>query len=90
MTNEIKIGMIAETDFGWEFEVDVDGRAYQVMLAEDYFYRLTAGKITPKELVERSFEFLLARESPSSILGEFDLKQINQYFPEYETEITKL
>lgn len=82
--------MITETDFGWEFEVEVDGHAYQVILTEDYFYRLTAGKISPQELVERSFEFLLEREPPSSILGEFDLKQINQYFPEYEDEIYKI
>ena len=40
------------------------------------------------DLVERSFEFLLARESNTSILREFDLSTIERYFPEYAREIT--
>jgi len=39
------------------------------------------------DLVQRSFEFLLAREPSSSILREFDLSTIEQYFPEYAREI---
>lgn len=35
------------------------------------------------DLVRRSFEFLLAREPNTSILGEFDLSVIERYFPEY-------
>ena len=38
-------------------------------------------------LVTRSFEFLLARESNTSILREFDLSTIERYFPEYAREI---
>lgn len=38
-------------------------------------------------LVERSFEFLLRRERPSSILQHFDLSVIQRYFPEYDQEI---
>jgi hypothetical protein len=34
-------------------------------------------------LVRRSFEFLLERESNTSILREFDLSTIERYFPEY-------
>jgi hypothetical protein len=34
-------------------------------------------------LVRRSFEFLLERESNTSILPEFDLATIERYFPEY-------
>jgi hypothetical protein len=40
-------------------------------------------------LVKRSFEFLLARESNSSILREFDLSTIERYFPEYAREIRR-
>jgi len=36
-------------------------------------------------LIERCFEFLLARESNRSILRRFDLAVIGRYFPEYET-----
>jgi hypothetical protein len=38
------------------------------------------------DLVKRSFEFLLAREGNTSILGEFDLSTIERYFPEYARE----
>ncbi|MEA2657265.1 MAG: hypothetical protein QOI23_2630 [Chloroflexota bacterium] len=35
------------------------------------------------DLVRRSFEFLLDREPPQSILKEFELSDIERYFPEY-------
>jgi hypothetical protein len=38
-------------------------------------------------LVERSFRFLLERESNTSILRSFELSVIGQYFPEYEKTI---
>ena len=42
----------------------------------------------PREtLLERSFEFLLERESNTSILRRFDLPVIGSYFPEYERTI---
>jgi hypothetical protein len=41
------------------------------------------------DLVRRSFEFLLARESNTSILREFDLSTIERYFPEYAREIVR-
>ena len=37
-----------------------------------------------EDLVRRSFEFLLEREPPSSILRRFDLSVIESYFPEYD------
>jgi hypothetical protein len=39
------------------------------------------------DLVTRSFEFLLARETNTSILRAFDLSTIERYFPEYAREI---
>jgi hypothetical protein len=36
-----------------------------------------------EDLVRRSFEFLLEREPPSSILQTFDLSVIQRYFPDY-------
>jgi hypothetical protein len=47
------------------------------------------GKEAVEELVHRSFEFLLERESPSSILRTFDLSVIERYFPEYDRLIQK-
>jgi hypothetical protein len=42
---------------------------------------------TVEELVTRSFEFLLEREAPTSILRRFGLADIERYFPEYPTTI---
>lgn len=42
---------------------------------------------SPAELIRRSFEFLLERESKESILPDFDLSVIPRYFPEYDTAI---
>jgi hypothetical protein len=39
-----------------------------------------------EDLVARSFDFLLRREPPSSILRSFDLAVIQRYFPEYDRE----
>ena len=43
----------------------------------------------PTELVRRSFDFLLEREPPGSILRKFDLVAIGRYFPEYESTIRR-
>jgi hypothetical protein len=60
---------------------------HDVTLKQEDYLRLTGGKIEPEELVRRSFEFLLQRESKESILSRFDLSVISRYFPEYESEI---
>jgi len=60
-----------------------------VTLAEKDYMRLTGGTISPEELIRRSFEFLLERESKESILEHFDLIVISRYFPQYEREIKK-
>ena len=60
-----------------------------VTLQQDYYQKLTAGKIPLEELVRRSFEFLLEREPKEDILSRFDLPVIARYFPEFEREIRK-
>ncbi len=72
------------------FEVTVSGEtttAHQVTLSDEYHQHLTNGTITPESLIEKSFEFLLARESNTSILRTFDLPLISNHFPEYEKVI---
>ncbi len=61
---------------------------HNVSLDDAYYQRLTGGEMTKEELIKRSFEFLLMRESNQSILSSFDLSVINRYFPEYEDEIS--
>jgi hypothetical protein len=47
------------------------------------------GEVAPEVLVERSFEFLLERESADSILRRFTLDEIRRYFPVYPGEIAR-
>jgi hypothetical protein len=60
---------------------------HTVTVAPDYCERLTGGRVDAEKLVEKSFEFLLKRESNTSILRRFDLPVIQHYFPEYERTI---
>jgi len=87
MKYEIQVKPLDE----WTFQVDVTGirtTRHRVTTDPDYYRKLTSGRISAAELVKRSFQFLLARESNSSILSSFDLKVISRYFPEYEEEFT--
>jgi len=70
-----------------EFTVKVEGKEYDVNLDDEYWQDLTRGKIAKEELIKKSFEFLLEREPKESILSRFNLRIINQYFPEFEEEI---
>jgi hypothetical protein len=74
------------------FQVTVTDKStttHEVKVQADYALKLTAGKITTTQLVKKSFEFLLERESNISILRSFDLSVIARYFPEYESLIAK-
>ena len=76
-----------------EFRVKVEekgpSKEYVVTLEDSYYQDLTQGKVTKEELIEKSFRFLLQRESKESILSKFNLKVIKSYFPEFEEEIRR-
>jgi hypothetical protein len=72
------------------FEVVVEGDStttHQVSVTHLYYQKLTENRVSPEELIEASFKFLLERESNTSILQRFDLPIIERYFPEYEKTI---
>jgi hypothetical protein len=64
---------------------------HSVLVSEDDLERWSRGpaKEDVEDLVRRSFDFLLERESPSLILRTFDLPVIERYFPEYDRVIKK-
>ncbi len=62
-------------------------RVFEVAVSEAELARLDPGSADPADLVRRSFEFLLARESKELILRSFGLSVIGRYFPEFEREI---
>ena len=62
-----------------------------IVLLNDCFHQdVTNNKLTKTELIIKSFEFLLKRESNQSILKKFNLEVISQYFPDYIDEIKKI
>jgi hypothetical protein len=63
--------------------------SHLVTLTQDYYQKLTESRISPETLIEKSFEFLLERESNTMILSRFDLPVIGDYFPEYEKNIVQ-
>jgi len=72
------------------FEVTVreaSTTTHTVKLTKDYYDKLTGGEVPAETLIEKSFEFLLERESNTMILSRFDLPVIGDYFPEYEKTI---
>ena len=58
-----------------------------VTLNDDIHNEMTKGFKSKKELILFSFKFLLERENNSSILSNFNLEIIQNYFPEYKNEI---
>ena len=58
-----------------------------VTLNDDIHFELTKGNKSKKELILFSFKFLLERENNTSILSNFYLETIQNYFPEFKNEI---
>lgn len=77
----------------WECTVDVDDPRsrthYTVEVTERDRERWGLSDETVEQLVQRAFEFLLAREAPAQILRRFALSDIERYFPEFDEEIRR-
>ena len=58
-----------------------------VTLNDDMHFEMTEGIKSKEELILFSFKFLLERENNTSILSNFNLETIQNYFPEYKNEI---
>jgi len=86
--NRVTINRKEETKNGWIFLVTVDDIEFTVGADKLYLESLLKENEKPEEFIKKSFEFLLEREVKTSILRSFNLKVIQQYFPEYEREIT--
>ena len=78
---------------GWECTVEVsDPRGatrHTVDVAARDLARWGRTEEPVARLVQRAFEFLLAREPSSQILRRFDLSDIQRYFPEFVQEIRR-
>ncbi len=63
------------------------GTSHEVSVPAGFAASLGCGDVVPGELVRASFEFLLEREPATSILRQFSLDVISQYFPSYPAAI---
>ena len=69
-----------------KFEVIIYGdqqTKHLVSISDGLYFSLTSKKISKKELLKYSFQFLLEREPNTAILSSFELTEISKYFPEY-------
>ena len=74
------------------FKVTVEDRTtttHTVTVEPSYHEKIAGSGLPAEDLVKKSFDFLLERESNASILRSFDLPVIGRYFPEYESTIKK-
>ena len=82
-----------EDGSAWEYTVllghDSRDVGFLVKIDRQHWEYLTGGREPPEQLVRKCFRFLLRRQSKYSILRSFDLREIDELFPEFETEIKK-
>jgi hypothetical protein len=83
-------------DNNWKYYVEItesggsgSKTVHEVTMDKEYYQEMSDEIILPEDFVKRSIEFLLKRENKDSILKEFNIRQISNYFTEYEDEIRK-
>jgi hypothetical protein len=89
MTTAITITAIDPDSFGVQVEDGATTTSHRVHVPDALIADLGLADIDGELVVRESFEFLLEREPPSSILGEFSLDVISRYFPEYHDELRR-
>jgi hypothetical protein len=78
------------SDGAYQVTIEADSTTrHTVTVTSEYWQKLTGGRVPAETLIQKSFDFLLERESNTSILRSFDLPVIQRYFPEYERTIHK-
>jgi hypothetical protein len=84
---DIKVTPIGTREF--EVVVGGGGSTHRVTVPEDLVAELSFPEGDLEGVVRESFVFLLEREPASSIMPEFSLDVIPNYFPEYKEEMPK-
>ena len=59
-----------------------------VSVTDQMLLKLANNKTSKEELLHFSFDFLLERESNTSILSSFDITVISKYFSEYKKKVS--
>ena len=72
------------------YQVQVSGKIetmHSVSMTDLDYERFTGGRKPKEQFLLFAFEFLLKREENTSILREFSICKISEYFPEFEKEV---
>ncbi len=85
--SEIILKKQDETTYEVELRDGDTSTSHRVTVPPRMVEELELGDVDTDVLVRESMEFLLERESPSSVLPEFALSDIQSYFSEYYDEI---
>jgi hypothetical protein len=87
MNQKITVKETNNTNIAWEFKVEISENesvtTHEVTMEKSFYKDLQTNE-SPKEIVRKSFKFLLERESKEMILSEFNISIISKYFPEYK------
>ena len=70
-----------------KFEVEINSKdktIHKVYFSDDFFKKYDKKFKSKKDIVFKSFQFLLKREKNTSILKTFNIQVIKNYFPEYK------
>tara|TARA_X000000950_G_scaffold233357_1_gene282832 strand:- start:179 stop:451 length:273 start_codon:yes stop_codon:yes gene_type:complete len=84
------LGILIKKNDNNTFAVSIESSVnsnHIVTLNDDIHFEMTKGIKSKEELIFFSFKFLLERENNTSILLNFNLQTIQNYFPEYKNEI---
>ena len=83
MSDQIKIKELSPNAFDVTIYSNTETN-HQVTISDNFVTEYQIKNLTKKEIIEQSFIFLLERESNTSILKNFDIEVIANYFPEYK------
>ncbi len=91
--NNITIINQSANECGWQFTITVGDSSgsseYTLNLDQDYFQRITRGKIDPSLFATLTVEFLLRSDRLKDFSSAINIQAISDKFPEFVKEILK-
>lgn len=80
----ITVLTISDTAYRVIVEQGDEKATFAVTLKPEYHQKLTEGYVSPQELLEKAFQFLLEREAICHIRNSFNLRETGKIYPEFE------
>ena len=86
---QVQVTAMGPKEFGVTVRGEGTETSHKVSVPNALVEALGLPEVDEEVLVKESFDFLLEREVPTSILREFPLTAISDYFPEYVAELRR-